>query len=69
MVATLVMGAFIASVDALLAPWLNISGSSFARIAALGFMVATGLAVYLGSLQALGVASVRVLLRAIRERF
>ena len=34
MLATLVMGAFIAGVDALLASWLNISGSSFARIKA-----------------------------------
>ncbi len=66
--ATLVMGAFIASVDAWLASWLNISGSSFAGIAALGLMVAAGLGLYLVCLQALGVASVRVLLRAIRER-
>src|SRR6266478_7166479 len=66
--ATLVMGAFIASVDAWLASWLNISGSSFARVAALGLMVAAGLGLYLVCLQALGVASVRVLLRAIRER-
>jgi len=67
--ATLVMGAFIAGVDASLASWLNISGSSFARIAALGLMVAAGLGLYLGCLQALGVVSVRILLRAIRERF
>ncbi len=69
MLATLVMGAFIAGVNALLASWLNISGSSFARIAALGLMVAAGLGLYVGCLQALGVASVRILLRAIRERF
>src|SRR6266853_443922 len=67
--ATLVMGAFIAGADALLASWLNISGSSFARVAALGLMVAAGLGLYVGCLQALGVASVRILLRAIRERF
>src|SRR5713101_4219432 len=67
--ATLVMGAFIAGADALLASWLNISGSSFARVAALGLMVAAGLGLYLGCLQALGVASVRILLRAIRQRF
>ncbi len=69
MLATLVMGAFIAGADALLASWLNISGSSFARVAALGLMVAAGLGLYLGCLQALGVASVRILLRAIRQRF
>jgi putative peptidoglycan lipid II flippase len=66
--ATLVMGVSIAGVNALLASWLNISGSSFARIAALGLTVAAGLALYLGCLQAFGVASARILLRAIRER-
>jgi putative peptidoglycan lipid II flippase len=69
MLATVVMGAFIAGMDALLTSWLNISGSSFARIAALGLTVAAGLSLYVGCLQALGVASVRNLLRAIRERF
>jgi putative peptidoglycan lipid II flippase len=69
MLATFVMGACIAGVNALLASWLDISGSSFARIAALGLMVAAGLALYLGCLQALGVASARLLLRAIREGF
>jgi putative peptidoglycan lipid II flippase len=68
-VATFVMGAFIGGADALLASWLNMSGSSFARVAALGLLVAAGLTLYVGCLQALGVASVRVLLRAIRERF
>jgi putative peptidoglycan lipid II flippase len=67
--ATFIMGAFIAGADALLTSWLNTSGSSVARIAALGLMVAAGLGVYLGCLQALGVASVRNLLHAIRERF
>src|SRR6266436_7501591 len=66
MLATLIMGAFIAGADALLASWLDISGSSFARVAGLGLMVAAGLGLYLGCLQALGVASVRTLLRAIR---
>jgi hypothetical protein len=51
-----------------LASWVNISGSSFARITALGLMVAAGLALYLGCLQAFGVASARIWLRAIRER-
>jgi len=67
--ATLVMGACITGADALLASWVNISGSSFARVAALGLIVAAGLGLYLACLQALGVASVRTLLRAIRERF
>jgi putative peptidoglycan lipid II flippase len=66
--ATLVMGVAIAGVNAALASWLDISGSSFARIAALGLMVAAGLALYLGCLQAFGVASAPILLRAIRER-
>jgi putative peptidoglycan lipid II flippase len=69
MLATLVMGAFIAGMDALLASSLNISGSSFARVAALGLTVAAGLTLYVGCLQALGVASVRTLLRAVGERF
>jgi hypothetical protein len=69
MLATLVMGAFIAGMDALLASSLNISSSSFARVAALGLTVAAGLTLYVGCLQALGVASVRTLLRAVGERF
>jgi hypothetical protein len=68
MLATLVMGVSTAGVNAVLASWLDISGSSFARIAALGLMVTVGLALYLGCLQAFGVASARILLRAIRER-
>jgi putative peptidoglycan lipid II flippase len=67
--ATLVMGASIAGMNAMLASWLNLSGSSLVRVAALGLMVATGLILYLGCLQALGVASARFLLRAIREGF
>src|SRR5262249_10972487 len=69
MLATLVMGAFIAGMDALLASSLNISGSSFARVAALGLTVAAGLPPYVGCRQALGLASRRILLPAIRERF
>jgi putative peptidoglycan lipid II flippase len=65
--ATIVMGASIAGMNAMLASWLNLSGSSLVRIAALGLIVATGLILYLGCLQALGVASARFLLRAIRE--
>jgi putative peptidoglycan lipid II flippase len=68
MLAALVMGAFIAGIDTFLTSWLDTSGSSLARVAALGLMVAAGLGLYLGCLQALGVASVRMLLHAIRER-
>jgi len=68
-VATLVMGAFVAGSSALLTEWLNISDSSFARIAALGLMVTAGLGLYLGCLQVLGVASMRILLHAVREGF
>ncbi|HKD26091.1 MAG TPA: murein biosynthesis integral membrane protein MurJ [Xanthobacteraceae bacterium] len=67
--ASFVMGAFIVGVDAFLTPWLNTAGSSFDRVVALGVMVAAGLGLYLACLQALGVTSVRMLLRAIRERF
>jgi putative peptidoglycan lipid II flippase len=68
MLATVVMGVTIAAANAVLASWLNISGSSFARVVALGLMVAAGLALYLGCLQVFGVASARILLRAIRQR-
>lgn len=67
--ATIIMGAFVAGADAFLTSRLDISGSSVARIAALGLVVTAGLGVYLVCLQAFGVASVRILLRAIQERF
>ena len=67
--ATFMMGGVIAGGDALLTSQLDVADSSFARIVALGLMVAAGLGAYILSLQALGVTSVRVLLRAIRERF
>jgi putative peptidoglycan lipid II flippase len=67
--ATIIMGAFIACADTLLKSSLDLSGSSFARVAALALMVAAGLGVYLGCLQVFGVASVRILLRAVQERF
>jgi putative peptidoglycan lipid II flippase len=67
--ATLVMGGFVAGSDALLRLSLDLSGSSFGRVAALGLMVAAGLGVYLCCLQALGVASLRILLRAVHQRF
>ncbi len=69
MLATFVMGASIAGANALLTSWLDMSGSWLARVGALGLLVAAGLALYLGCLQALGVASARILLRAIREGF
>jgi len=69
LLASFVMGAFIAGVDAFLTPWLNTAGSAFDRVVALGVMVAAGLGLYLACLQALGVTSARILLRAIRERF
>src|SRR5258706_2243653 len=59
--ATLVMGAFIAGADALLASWLNISGSSFARVAALGLMVAAGPRPHFGRPPAHRAGSERVL--------
>jgi len=69
MLATFVMGAAVMGGSALLTEWLGVSGSSLARIAMLGLMVAMGLGVYLISLQALGVTSVRSLIRAMQERF
>jgi putative peptidoglycan lipid II flippase len=66
--ATLVMGAFIAGADAALAAWSDMSGTQSARIAALGLMVVAGFALYAACLQALGVTSLRKLLYAIRER-
>jgi putative peptidoglycan lipid II flippase len=68
LLATSVMGAFIAGADVALTSWLGLSSSSLARLAALGLMVALGLGLYLGCLQALGVASARTLLHAVRER-
>ena len=58
----------IAGGDALLAAVLDLAGSSLARVAALGLLVAAGLAVYLFALQALGVTSIPALLTAVRAR-
>lgn len=69
MLATFIMGAFIAGGEALLMSLLDVSGSLFTRATVLGLMVAAGLGVYLGCLQALGVTSARILLNAVRERF
>ncbi len=68
LLAACVMGVFIAAAETVLTSWFDISGSSFARLAALGFLVAAGLGLYLGCLQVFGVASVGMLLRAIRAR-
>jgi putative peptidoglycan lipid II flippase len=67
-VATAIMGAVIAAGDAALTSLLDVSGSSLARIVTLLAVVVAGLAVYLGSLQAFGVTSVRVLAAAIGWR-
>jgi len=69
MLATFIMGCVIAGGDALLPTLLDVAGSSFMRVAALGLMVAAGLGVYCASLQALGVTSLPVLLHAMRARF
>ena len=66
---TFVMGGLIVGGNALLTARLDVSGSSLARMAMLGLMVVAGLGVYLISLQALGVTSVRSLVHAMRERF
>jgi putative peptidoglycan lipid II flippase len=67
-IATVIMGAVIAAGDAALTSLLDVSGSSPARIVTLFALVVAGLAVYLGSLQAFGVTSVRVLAAAIGRR-
>ena len=66
--ATVVMGSAIMCGNALLSALLDVSGSSLARIAVLAIIVAAGLGVYLISLQALGVTSARILIRAVRDR-
>src|SRR5258708_6809004 len=58
MLATVVMGAFIAGMGPLLASWRSISRPSFGPLAALRVFVAAGLTLYVGCLQALGVASI-----------
>jgi peptidoglycan biosynthesis protein MviN/MurJ (putative lipid II flippase) len=67
--ATVIMGGLITGGDALLTSVLDVSGSSLARTATLGVLVAAGLGVYALCLQAFGVTSVRALHQAIRERF
>jgi putative peptidoglycan lipid II flippase len=67
-VATAIMGVVIAAGDASLTSLLDVSGSSLGRIVTLLALVVVGLAVYLGSLQAFGVTSVRELAAAIGRR-
>ncbi len=67
--ATAIMGSVIGGGEALLVSLLDVSGSSLARIATLVLLVGVGLGVYLLSLQALGVTSVRSLVQAVRARF
>jgi hypothetical protein len=62
------MGGVIAAGDAGLASLFDVTGSSLARIVTLFAVVAAGLAVYLGCLQAFGVASVRALVAAVGQR-
>jgi hypothetical protein len=68
LLATAIMGSLIAGGDALAASWLDMAGSQLARIASLGLLVVFGLGVYLLALQAFGVTSPRILLKAVRER-
>jgi putative peptidoglycan lipid II flippase len=67
--ATAVMGGVIAAGEAVLTHGLGLSGASFARQATLGLLVAIGLGVYVLCLEALGVASTRALVAALREHF
>jgi putative peptidoglycan lipid II flippase len=66
--ATAVMGAAIAGGDALFTAAFDLAASPLARIVTLGVLVAAGLGVYLGALQALGVTSILDLLAAVRAR-
>ena len=65
--ATVVMGIAICGLHALLGSLFQMSGTP-ARMAMLALLVATGLAVYGTSLQMLGVARLRDLVRAVRQR-
>jgi putative peptidoglycan lipid II flippase len=68
LLAAAIMGAFIAGADASLTTWSDIVSSPSVRAAGLGLLVTAGLGLYIACLQALGVASVQRLLRAVRER-
>jgi hypothetical protein len=60
------MGAVIFAANALAAPMLD--GSQLIRIGGLVVLVALGLAVYVASLEVLGVARLHDLMTAIRQR-
>jgi putative peptidoglycan lipid II flippase len=64
--ATLVMGLAVFGMHALIAPAFGADGSQLTRLAALALLVASGLAVYLTSIELFGVARLRDLIRAIR---
>jgi putative peptidoglycan lipid II flippase len=66
--ATLVMGGALLGLDALRAHLIATGGSPLTRIAVLGILITTGLAVYLASLQLFGVARLRDLFAAVRSR-
>ena len=66
--ATMAMGIAIFGMREVLASPFNAGGSQLARIAALALLVVIGLAVYLASLELLGVARMRDLVRAVRYR-
>jgi putative peptidoglycan lipid II flippase len=66
--ATMAMGIAIFGMREVLASPFNAGGSQLARIAVLALLVVIGLAVYLASLELLGVARMRDLVRAVRYR-
>ncbi len=66
--ATAMMGVAVLGAQALLASMLDMSGTPLARIGALLVLIPIGLAVYLASLQVLGVARLRDLIAAVRAR-
>jgi putative peptidoglycan lipid II flippase len=67
LLAATAMGAFVAGAHDALA-WSGITGTPAARVTALGLLVMAGLGLYIACLQAFGVASAQVLVRAVRER-
>lgn len=67
MLSAAVMAGVIVSGDAML--WPLLAGSSPGRLIVLAVVVCAGLAVYLGALQLLGIARLRDMMAAVRERF
>jgi putative peptidoglycan lipid II flippase len=66
--ATLVMGLAVFGLYALLAPAFGADGSQLLRLAALALLVTAGLAIYLACIELSGVARLRDLLAAVRNR-